>query len=238
MAISQSEPRIFISAVLRHLVAAMSGVISLAISIWQYATNHNVTASTFLIIGILVLFWTFYVVWREDYRKSISKTDLTFQLDANQSKLRLTYKPMPLAQYVLRASLAVRFANNNSQHPINMWGMGASIICKTRQKEKPIPLVSSNLTEVLEGEGKVYFSNGQTILAGRRTTVCQSFEFEIYIAPERVDALKKKCFLRLTMEAAGQPPYSADIYVDWKELQKNVALSLTPETKVQYQVHT
>src|SRR3712207_6013322 len=86
--------------------------------------------------------------------------------------------------------------------------------------------------------GTTSFEVGLTISKGAREQTYHLRAFEVYIKPEYEKRLSERHLLRLTIEAAGQAPYSADIYINWTEARKDEGFTLTSETKVQYLTHT
>lgn len=231
----------FIKAWAEDWTGRMSGFASIVLAFWVAFFPPTIDEARWLLLATAAACFILgsYHIWTKQHKATLGKPDLTFDIEKTElSNIQLISNAAPAIPYVIKVSLCIRISNNNNLHPVNLWDMKLAIISKTRGRERAVPLKESRLIEILEGSTRAEFSAGLTIGAGRRTKVCQAFVYVLGITSEQLNTLNRKCFLRLTMEAAGQPPYSANIYPDWRGLRQSTNLTLTPETKVQYQVHT
>lgn len=155
-----------------------------------------------------------------------SLTKLVFQVHNVWSSrvygIEATNKPFEFDHYALTASLKILLVNNDTQNQKYFWDMKLSLIRKTgngQENEEKIPLESSSLIQATDDEGgAIHYRNGLTIGAGGRAY--HWFVFNFTIATEYLKGLDQHCFLRLTMEGAGQPPYCANIYLDWDKVRQ------------------
>jgi hypothetical protein len=226
----------FILAAKEHLMTLLSGgIITVGLGLYERASGQDIPWQMYVyVVGVFILL-TAYKVWQDTYRKAVRNVSVIFDVGtARQGKVCLINKavlepgtPTEHDGYILKATIPVRFANHNPQAAIDIWNMNFSLIHKTRLKENPIPL-----------GGTTSFEVSLTINKGAREQTHHLRGFEAYIKPEYEKRLNKRHFLRLTIEAAGQAPYSADIYINWTEARKDEGFTLTPETKVQYLTHT
>jgi hypothetical protein len=153
--------------------------------------------------------------WRDGdvaslYQSSVSLFHSTGMLDkptpeeVSQAKLSL-----------IKADLRIRLENNDLQHNIPMRGVWVSLMRKTsRGKEEEIPLVSSHVRAFEDGTGERIAFDSVTIGAGRQTPP-YDLQCQFQLDAKHGKRLDRKCFLRITMKAASQPPYVVDCDADW-----------------------
>lgn len=222
---------IFLRAVCRHWVALLSGgLITVALGLLERLSGRNIPLWTY---GCVLTFFAFsacYLAWRDAARRN--KPNLIFEVDTtSRSQVQVLHEertfnppdiiPTKLECYVILPRIGLRLANHDVNNSIGVWGIKLLLIKVHLGREKEIPLQSSTLTQVLEyGGGKVDFSNGVTVGAGRREKTFSSFEFELELSAEYGRRLDRHYFLRLVMEAAGRPPYLTDLNVDWNAALK------------------
>lgn len=147
-----------------------------------------------------------------------------------------TTKPFEFDHYALTASLKILLVNNDTQNPKYFWNMKLSLMRKSgngQEIEEEVPLVGLSLVQVTDDEGSaIHYRNGLTVGAGRRAY--HWFVFNFTLTTEYLKELNQHCFMRLTMEAAGQPPYRADIYIEWDKVRQPSGAYITPQTVVRY----
>jgi hypothetical protein len=152
---------------------------------------------------------------------------LVAEVDTDQSQVGCDYLPqalrfserepdVPLKMdlYVLRVNLKIRFENHDV-HPIPFKQITVSLLRKARSGAERIIPVFRSFMEMYEGDAMQKFSPEGMEVRGRRITPYYWIQSALEVPARYGKRLNRNCFLRVTTEALGQPPYHVDLDVNW-----------------------
>src|ERR1043166_2158376 len=145
---------------------------------------------------------------------------LTFEIDARRSHLNvISYHDK---QYSVMLRLYICFENSDI-NPLTVRRLKVLLIRKNEDEtESVIPLIAQELYEVLIAEkhplsrSEYKWDDRNLPIEGRQRTLFHTIEGHITAEGDYRRALDSSCFLRVTMEAMNQPPYSFDFDVEWE----------------------
>jgi hypothetical protein len=127
--------------------------------------------------------------------------------------------PVRMDLWVLTVNLRIRFENHDI-HPIQLKKVKVSLLRKARDgREREIPLFRS-LMEIFEEGTTGKFVPDQNQILGNRITPYYWVQCVLEVSERYGERLNRNCFLRVTVDALRQPPYSVDLDVDWKTSRK------------------
>lgn len=159
------------------------------------------------------------------------KDSLKFQLE-DLKKLRLIVNTNRQSEvrvevedgkYFITAYLKIH-VENHALVSVPLRNLEASLLRKTKRgAEKEIPRSKTPLTALAGPEALL----NHDVLAGRVSEPLWYFGV-VDMLPGYWKRLNHTCFLRVTMEAMRQPPYSVDLDVDWQSLGRNGKVYVTP----------
>lgn len=126
-------------------------------------------------------------------------------------------------EYFVTAYLKLH-VENHALAPVPVKKMETFLYRKNKRgTEKEIPHSKSSLTS-LDGTGELAKHD---VGAGRETDP-NWFQSFINMSPRYWKRLNHTCFLRVTLEAMRQPPYSIDLDIDWVALDRDGKVFVTP----------
>jgi class 3 adenylate cyclase len=127
--------------------------------------------------------------------------------------------PVRMDLWVLTVNLRIRFENHDI-HPIQLKKIKLSLLRKARDgRVREIPLFRSLMEIVEEGTAEKLVPDQNQIL-GNRITPYYWVRGVLEVSARYGGRLNQNCFLRVTVEALRQPPYSVFLDVDWKTSRK------------------
>lgn len=149
---------------------------------------------------------------------------LKFEIDA-PSRSHIIVTSFYYETFNVMMRLYIRFENSDI-HPLTVKRVSVLLIKKGEDEtESEIPLIDSNLYEatyVEEGRlsKKEYKWDSRNLsVSGRDWTPYHTIEGHIDANGDCREMLDSNCFLRVTMEAMNQPPYSLDFNADWNRAE-------------------
>lgn len=152
-------------------------------------------------------------------------TDDQSQVKSDRHPKALRFKktepdvPIRMDLWVLTVNLRIRFENHDI-HPIQLKKMKVSLLRKARDgREREIPLFRS-LMEIFEEGTTGKFVPDQNQILGNRITPYYWVQCVLEVSERYGERLNQNAFLRVTVDALRQPPYSVDLDVDWKTSRK------------------
>lgn len=156
---------------------------------------------------------------------------LKFEIDAHRSNVTVT--SYHNEQFSVKMHLHICFENSDV-NPLTVKRVSVLLIKKNEDEtEKEIPLTDKDLYEYVfdnvhalpKREAKWEYRN--LPVEGRHQTFFHSIEGQISADGDCRAILNKDCFLRVTMEAMNQPPYSLDFDVKWENINQGW-IDITP----------
>jgi hypothetical protein len=137
-------------------------------------------------------------------------------------------EPEEVDYYALNANVKIHFENNDTHQLMLKKRMEVSLLRKTgRGKEKIIPLQSQPTLIVMVEGGTERPKLEDLRFPPITKTQSYIFYFGMRVPTRYGKRLNHNCFIRITMEAMRQPPYSVDLDVNWEEALKGGS-SMTP----------
>lgn len=150
---------------------------------------------------------------------------LKFEIDA-PSRSFVTVTSYYDEQFSVMMRLYIRFENSDV-HPLTVKGVSVLLIKKDEDDtESEIPLIKQDLYEVVYDEEhplskKEYKWDSRNLsVGGRDWTPYHTIDGHINADGDYRKILDSSCFLRVTMEAMNQPPYSLDFDVNWEGIHQ------------------
>jgi hypothetical protein len=160
----------------------------------------------------------------ESQLQALNKHSLTFEIDTSSvtgvhlRRQERTYNlpkemnPLQFEIYIITGNLQIRFINHDVA--VNsVISLKPSLIRKDKNgaEEEAIIVDVESFTSIYEGEQTVDLS--RISFLGTRITPYFLLHFALVTPVESIGELNKDCFLRITMEAMRQPPYTVDLDV-------------------------
>jgi hypothetical protein len=208
----------------------MSGIASIVLAFWAaYIPPANTQAGrTLLWIAAAACFViSSYRIWSTEHRKLIRlqesiKDNLIFEI-VDRLKSSVLFRSYPQSPNYGTADIRIRFTNRNI-NKIMVTKLEVSLLRKTWSgKERAIPTVESYGVVYEEASTQKINWHELDFLGTRVGTANYQLSWIFEISKEAMEKLNKNCFLRITMEAMRQPPYSIDLDVDWKQAISEVS---------------
>ena len=163
-------------------------------------------------------------------------------LEIDQSAEEKIFAVHDRYRYVIKVFLKASIISNHEGRSL-VEGMVLSLHEITQDgEEKEIPSEHSRNVEASEHERANLFMKPVNWKIGLPFDgIGKSFydlRDDVGVSSEDGARLDKDCLLRLTMYVMNQPPYSADIYLNWEEARKSTGARIIPKTKVLYRVQS
>lgn len=151
-------------------------------------------------------------------------------------------EPDQYDQYEVTANLHILFDNEDADQIVAR-SMKAALMRINRGRggrEKEIPH-QVEMRSFFFHEDARRLNNGKGLVIPARTrTEYKEFYFRFDTPTPYGKRLNENCFIRVTLEAMGQPPYCADIFPNWEDARKHGRIylnpTLQPKTRIQYRV--
>ncbi len=181
--------------------------------------------------------------------EELTEQKLKFEVDWRQGRVFTIHddsifdppeiEPFRRNLYYINSSFKIHFVNEDI-NPRIVRRISVSLFRITRNgkgKEKEIQTrLAYTHTYSEEGTGEISFERGLTITE----PISSSYRLhgDLELNPRYGLRLNEHCFLRFTIHAMNQRPYSADIYPDWETaLSSDSGAILMSRSAVQYRVH-
>ncbi len=159
---------------------------------------------------------------------------LKFEIDSPRSKVSVSYAHGNEG-YSLSLQLYIRFINNDT-HTLIVQSVDASLIKVNEDNtESSIVKVDQGLTEMTYDEHSTAgwklkgWDNIDLAVSGREQTLYHPIRGYIDVVREARQMFGNSCYLRVSMAAMNQPPYSLDFAVDWDGINQGW-MSISPRT--------
>ena len=163
----------------------------------------------------------------------LTRHKLTFEVDTNeQSAVTISHFTQlngfeESYGWRIRPQLKMRFINHDV-HPVTVLGMKMSLVRHDEGGAENVISLNIFHLSVMQAINMNEIEFKTLLVNGADVTPHYWFWFFLNVSDEQVKDIDSSYCLRVTMEATRQPPYSVDLYADWKESRKASTPFFTP----------
>lgn len=163
----------------------------------------------------------------------LSTYKLKFEIDATRSKICVNGN---IDAFDVVLNLYICFINSDI-HAVTARSVNVLLMKRNEDNtELEIPPIERELRDVAYAEGRpigpvdLKWEHRNLSIAHRATTLYHTIQGNIAVSGDYREILDNKCFLRVTMQAMNQKPYSLDFNVNWQNINLGW-IDITPRTE-------
>lgn len=160
----------------------------------------------------------------------LTEHKLTFEIDTPRSQISVDGHPYE--EFNITLNFYIRFENSDI-HPLIVRSVNVLLMKRNEDEtESAIPLTEQILyTTLMENDEAIQhrWENRNLSINGRELTLYHTIDGYISVSGDFREILDSNCFLRVTMDAMNQPPYSLDFNVKWQNINLGW-IPITPRT--------
>jgi hypothetical protein len=227
----------FIVTVSRHWGRLMTGGFIVAVvGVYEHLTGRGIFGWPLWSAITVALFISFFLAWRDAHNKQGVSATHMLTIEAGtplDNEILIVHDNIPLTlpgaepikrdDYIIKIHLEnIRFVNLDIGTLV-VREMSVSLLRMTKGRKRTAEEISKDSRPEVSSKseiGKVVWSKGLTVEG--RTMPCYELHGHLEIKAMIGERLDKNCFLRISMNVMGQPPYHLDFDVDWVQARNRM----------------